>query len=61
MTIMKKSQVIEQLTTIIDDLVISNNGPVLDDMYPDLLSDGYLRSEAVDTLMEFIENYREDL
>lgn len=49
------------LSELIDDIVISENEPILDEMYPDVLGDPDKRDEAVDTLINFIEKYREDL
>jgi hypothetical protein len=55
------SQIITELTRIVDSLILDNNPTVLDDEQPDLLQDGDQREEAIDQLQKMIENYKETI
>ena len=57
--LMTGTQLKTALSELVDSFVIDNNSPVLDDMYPDLLSDPDQRDEAIDSLINYIENNRE--
>jgi len=58
---MTGSRMIKILSEMVDEIIISENEPLLDEMYPDVLGDPDKRVEAVDLLISFIEKYREDL
>jgi hypothetical protein len=58
---MTGSQIRLQISRIIDSLVVDNNPEVLDDDIADLQADADQRSEAIDDLINMINNYRKDL
>lgn len=58
---MTGSQIRQQLTKIIDGIILDDNPQALDDDQPDLLQDGDKRSDAIEDLLKWIEFYREDL
>lgn len=58
---MTGSQIKKHLSEIIDSLVASNNADILDDDLADILADSDQRSEAIDDLINIIQNYRKDL
>lgn len=55
------SQIKTELSKIIDSLILDNNPLAIDDLYPELLSNGDERQKAIDQLKEMVENYREIL
>ena len=55
------SQIVAELSRIIDSLILDNNPEVLDDDQPNLLADGDQREEAIEQLQKMIENYKENL
>ena len=52
------AQVKADLDKLIDDTIIWLNEPVLDDMYPDRLADGDRREEAIDWLINRLEQIK---
>ncbi len=52
------SQVKTDLDKLIEDTIIWLNEPVLDDMYPDMLADGDKREEAIDWLIDRLEQIK---
>lgn len=55
------SQIVAELSKIVDSLILDNNPTVLDDEQPDLLADGDQREEAIEQLQKMIENYKENI
>lgn len=55
------SQIVAELSKIVDSLILDNNPTVLDDEQPDLLADGDQREEAIEQLQKMIENYKETI
>lgn len=55
------SQIVSELSKIVDSLILDNNPTVLDDEQPDLLQDGDQREEAIEQLQKMIENYKENI
>lgn len=58
---MTGSQIITQLTRIIDSLVADSSDGLTDDLLVEAMENPENRDEAIDTLFKMIENYREDL
>lgn len=52
------AQVKTDLDRLIDDTIIYLNEPVLDDMYPDMLADEDKREEAIDWLIDRLEQIK---
>jgi len=52
------AQVKVNLDRLIDDTVIYLNEPVLDDMYPDIMADEDKREEAIDWLIDRLEQIK---
>ena len=52
------AKVKHDLDQLIDDTLIWLNEPVLDDMYPDMLADGEKREEAIDWLIDRLEQIK---
>lgn len=55
------SQLNKKLSDLVDSFVMDNNPSALDDMLPDLLSDPDQRNEAIDDLINYIENNKEEI
>lgn len=56
---MTGSQINTLLEKLVDSFLMDNNPSAIDDMIPDLLSDPDQREEAIDDLINYIENNRE--
>lgn len=58
---MTGSQIKTQLSKIIDSLIIDTKPETLADDLPDLLADGDRRNDAIASLIQMIEFYRDSL
>ena len=51
---MTKKEVISRVEALVDEIVLANNAPVLDDMIPDMLADEDRRCEAYEDLIDIM-------
>lgn len=58
---MTGSQIDRMISELVEGFILDNNPTVLDDDLADVLSDRNQIDEAIDTLIKFVENYRENL